>query len=96
MDLSREINIAVDELRDAASTTFMHDAKNATRCLYKQINADDVLPGEVRQELAGPLESAWSQAVAGGGLFERTHGAIRHLDQASRYLWTLLAQGTQH
>lgn len=42
MDLYRQVSLAIDVLRDAASTSFMHDARNAIRALYKLITADNV------------------------------------------------------
>lgn len=96
IDLVQQIGVAMGELRDAAATTYMHDAKAATRSLHRLIQDDDVLPDDVRERLTGPLADAWSRSVTVGRLFERTHGAIKHLSEADQYACDLLAQGTMH
>lgn len=96
MEIARQVKVAVDELRDAAATSCMHDAKYMTRNLFLQIDVEKTLPSEVRQELVRPLEVAWELAVSGGSLFRRTHGAISHLNKAEEYILSLLAHGTMH
>lgn len=96
MSLATQIERAVDDLREAASTTLMCDAKQAVRSLYRDISSDAVLPAQVKGDLTVPLESAWSTAVSGGPLYRRTHGAIHYLAQADQYVCGLLAQGTMH
>lgn len=96
MSLSKQIERAIDDLRDAAATALMSDAKQAVRNLYRDITSDVVLPAQIKGDLVAPLESAWSSAVSGGALYRRTHGAIHYLTQADQYVCGLLAQGTMH
>lgn len=96
MGLAKQIERAVDDLRDAAATALMCDAKQAVRTLYRDISSDAVLPAQIKGDLVAPLESAWSTAVSGGALYRRTHGAIHYLTQADQYVCGLLAQGTMH
>lgn len=95
-EIAHRIKITVDELRDAAATSLMHDAKSMARGLYLQVKDDQILPGSVREELIRHLESAWSMAVSGGVLFERTHGAIKHLAEADQFIRALLLHEAAH
>lgn len=91
-EIAHRVKVTMGELRDAAATSLMHDAKSMARGLYLQVKDDQILPRDVREELVRHLESAWRKAVSGGVLFERTHGAIKHLVEADLYISALLPQ----
>lgn len=76
------------DVKEAASTTFMSDAKSAVYRLREEVKGDQSLDPLIKHQLISYLDEAWTAiiGVRGEEIYIRAWGSHAKLSEAEAYL----------